>query len=807
MSRINKFILAGILVMGMPAAMVCAEEAAVPKPPDLTAGGEKDKSHDWLLGPTGLRGWMFTLKGRTTAARQILVTAVEKDSPADGIFSTNDVILGVEGKPFKADARIQFGNAITAAETKKGGGRLRLIRWRQGLSTNVDLKLKVLGAYSDTAPYDCPKSKAIFEQGCRRIAKRGLESGGQLGQYVNALALLASGKEEYRPLLADCTKKMAAGMRNGDGCWGMSYANLFLAEYVLATGDEAMRAELKRTTMYVVDAQSTYGTWGHYPRLPNGHAPGYGPMNQIGLAMTLSMALARQAGVADPALDAAIAKSTNFLRWYVNKGAIPYGDHPPEPMHEDSGKCSLAAVLFDLLGDREATSFFARMGTAAYDEREQGHCGNWFNMLWALPGVSRCGPLATGAYLKEQSWYYDLARNWQGGFEYQQIDPSDEGGNYNGWDLTGTYLMSFGLPLKSLYVMGKKPCTVPPLNREEVKAVIHAGRDAYSINGRNGYNARKTRELMAGLASWSPIMRKRSAKALALRKGDFVPALLKMLAGSDPYARYGACEALGCLGPQADAAAPQLRALLKDPDPWLRSLACYALPNLGPEARLASVNDLLRLAASSNPADPRRMVQRAVGSSLFAPYDTGDTPAILAESIEGVDRQLLYPAVRSLLENDDSVARWTPSAIYDKLTDRDAAELLPAIVKAAEELAPSNEWYSYGPWLAGEDLLSRLHIREGMQMSVDHLLVSQWGMFARIEKCPVYLARYGAQAKAVLPQLQALRLGRKGDGVFQKCMDEIEASTESPTLVDLKEFIEKASAGGAVSTDTKKVKP
>ena len=25
-------------------------------PPDFTAGGKKDESHDWLLGPTGLRG-------------------------------------------------------------------------------------------------------------------------------------------------------------------------------------------------------------------------------------------------------------------------------------------------------------------------------------------------------------------------------------------------------------------------------------------------------------------------------------------------------------------------------------------------------------------------------------------------------------------------------------------------------------------------------------------------------------------------------------------------------------------------------
>ena len=127
-------------------------------------------------------------------------------------------------------------------------------------------------------------------------------------------------------------------------------------------------------------------------------------MNQIGLPMTISLVLAREAGVKDPALDKAIDKSSRFLRYYVDKGAIPYGDHPPwGNAHDDNGKSSCAAVLFDMLGDRDATSFNSWMATAAYDNREHGHCGNVWNVLWALPGASRSGPLATGAYLKEQA--------------------------------------------------------------------------------------------------------------------------------------------------------------------------------------------------------------------------------------------------------------------------------------------------------------------------------------------------------------------------------------------------------------------
>ena len=36
------------------------------------------------------------------------------------------------------------------------------------------LKLPAMGIYSDTAPYDCPKSGKIFELGCQAIARKGL---------------------------------------------------------------------------------------------------------------------------------------------------------------------------------------------------------------------------------------------------------------------------------------------------------------------------------------------------------------------------------------------------------------------------------------------------------------------------------------------------------------------------------------------------------------------------------------------------------------------------------------------------------
>ena len=37
----------------------------------------------------------------------------------------------------------------------------------------------------------------------------------------------------------------------------------------------------------------------------------------------------------------------------------------------------------------------------------------------------------------------------------------EEHHKYTNWDCTGAYLLAYALPLKSLYVTGKKPCSVP----------------------------------------------------------------------------------------------------------------------------------------------------------------------------------------------------------------------------------------------------------------------------------------------------------------------------------------------------------
>lgn len=358
--------------------------------PDFTKGDviPENAKHDWNLGPTGLRGWMFCDQMGTSDARQVIITAVDNGSPADGLLKIGDVLLGVGGKPFSYDPRTEFGKAVTVAETKAGGGRLALARWRAGKTEQVVVTLPVLGSLGPTALYDSPKSRLILQQGLRTLAKRMNDPGYARGldaipRSLNALALLAGGDPAHLRLVKREARWAADFETDGFKTWYYGYVMMLLAEYIMATGDDAVLLGLRLLAMEAAKGQSAVGCWGHTFAKPDGRLPGYGMMNAPGLPLTIGLVLARSAGVDDPEVARAIELSARLLRFYIGKGSVPYADHPAWiEGHEDNGKCGMAVVLFNLLGEAEGAYHFTRMATAAHgNERDQGHTGNFFGQL------------------------------------------------------------------------------------------------------------------------------------------------------------------------------------------------------------------------------------------------------------------------------------------------------------------------------------------------------------------------------------------------------------------------------------------
>ena len=723
------------------------------KMPDFTAGDPipAGADHDWNLGATGCRGWMFSDRLVTTDARQIRITKVDKASPAEGVLEVGDVILGVAGKPFSYDPRTEFGKALTAAEQS---GMLSLLRWRGGETATVTLKLPVLGDYSPTAPYDCAKSKRILEQGCRALAARMEDPGyreNPIPRSLNALALMASGNLDYLTLVKREVEWAAGFSADGFQTWYYGYAMLLLAEYVLATGDDSVMPGLRRLALEAAEGQSIVGSWGHRFAQEDGRLMGYGMMNSPGVPLTTALVMARAAGVRDPAVDLAIERSARLLRFYTGKGAIPYGDHVPwTQTHEDNGKCGMVAVLFNLMDEVDGAEFFSRMSLASHGaERDTGHTGNFFNLLWSIPGVAPSGPQATGLWMKEfGSWYFDLARRPDGSFVHLG-PPQARGDKYGRWDCTGAYLLSYSMPLKNLYLTGKRQSKIPQLDAAAAERIIAAGRGWDNKNRNGTYDRLEVGELLGRLGSWSPTVRERAAMALARRKEAPVAELIKMLDAPEIEARYGACQALAQLRGKSADAIPALRAALGHDDMWLRIEAAEALAASGEPGMVALPQLLEMLARGESESDPRAMEQRFLSFAVFG--------TMLRNSLDGVDRDQLRKAIAAGLTNQDGRARGTVGRIYGRLSYEEIKPLLPAIHRAIVEPAPSGIMFASGIRLSGVELLAKHRIREGMALSLEVLEIDKWGKKDRIKRGLKALEQYGGAAKPVLPQLRQLQ--------------------------------------------------
>ena len=786
----------------LPASLVAAGRSRELKIPDFTRGDKipEGAKHDWNLGATGLRGWIFCDQLVTSDARQIAVTQVEKGSPAEGVLAVGDVILGVGGKPFSHDPRTELGKALTLAESEAGQGQLTLTRWRAGSSEEVALKLPVLGTYSATAPFDCLKSKRILEEGCRALARRMddpsyARSLDAIPRSLNALALLASGDTHHLPLIRREVAWASQYESNDMATWYFGYVMLLLSEYQLATGDASFMPGLKRLALEAARGQSAVGSWGHKFARPDGRLYGYGMMNSPGVPLTISLVLARKAGVQDPAVDLAIERSARLMRFYIHKGAIPYGDHHPWiETHEDNGKCGMAAVLFNLINESKGADFFSRMSVASHgSERDCGHTGNFFNLLWAMPGIAQSGPNATGAWMAEfGGWYFDLARRWDHGYRHQG-PPEPEHDSYEGWDATGSYLLAYAMPLKKLYLTGKVEGSVPRLDTTAAQSLVLDGR-GWNNKDRNGfYDGLSIAQLMERLQSWSPIVRERAAMALGRRKDVPIAPLVEMQGSPNLDARYGASQALTFLRGRSTPAIEALGKSLLHEDLWLRIKAADALAAIGKPAS-NTVPQLLEIMARVDTAkDPRGMQQRYLAFALF------NREGMLGRSLENVDRQALYKAVKAGLKNEDGRARSSMGSVYRHLSLDEIRPLLPAIHEAIMQPAPSGEMFADEIRLEGLRVLAKHHIEEGVAACVKYTREQNpWASELRTPEIMEVLLSYGTHAKVAIADLTRIanyfeneepdfpkKLMRQKAKTVRETIAAIQASTHSPSLIRL----------------------
>ncbi len=734
----------------------------MPEIPDLTQGGQKSNKHDWNLGPTGARGWMWGMRLRTDYARQILITQVDPGSPADGLLEVGDVILGMAGKAFDSDARIAFGKAITEAEKTKNRGQLKLVRWRKGKTKNVTLRLKVMGSYGPLAPMDCSKSQTILDNACKYIETNGIGKG--ITGHVNAMGLLASGRTQYLPMVRDYAHKIRVKDAYEMSSWNMSYMNIFLSEYYLLTRDKSVLPKIREMALYLAKGQSRVGTWGHGNAGPDGILGGYGAMCQPSLSCAVSLLLNLRCGIDDPVVEQAIRKSEIFFSTFVDKGNIPYGDHSPREVHDSNGRSSLAVILFDLLDNPHAYGFFARMTVASYGEREEGHTGNYWSFLWGPLGAMRAGPKAAAAFIKEQEWFFELERRWDGGFTYQGgADMAGSEHTTPGWDTTGARILMYAMSLQKLHVTGKGLKVEKALTGKDLEETLMAGRD-YSTWFREGYirtdsyDALSSDELIKRLHTWSMPMRIRAAKALAKKAGDSIAPLKQMLKSKDRSILLGGIYGLEHQGKKAEPALDALVGLLTHDDEWVRFRAGCALCSIGKPARDKAVPVMLKMATRKLPGDRREMNQRYIAFVLWGGGVNGAPHGLLERNMDGVDHTLLVPAIKKLITNEDGLARSFVARAIRMMSFEELAPLWPDLVWGLKNPAPSGIMFNADIREACMNVLVKYRFKEAIPYCAEYVrTMKQHGSQDRIYRVMDTLKSYGAAAKITLPALYKTR--------------------------------------------------
>ena len=765
-SRIGCAVVVLLALAGLPAGGT---------PPDATKD-YIDATYTYNLGPTGARGWiystgnewMFVPEGLTSESRQIKVTAVDAGSPVAGILQTNDVILGLGSTLFTNDARKAFALAIGEAEKTANAGQLKLKVWRNGVTTdNVTLTLPVLGAYSATAPYNCPKSAKILANACHYMATNATFQAGNEGNAVVGLALLAAGRTQDLAKVRTYARSVAAGVGtltvplNEMCAWPWGYNNTFLSEYYLVTGDTNVLHAISEYTITSARGQSWCGTYGHGMAWPmpdgsstHGIVPPYGALNQAGLLVSIGIVLGDKCGIKNPEIAPAIDRSRRYFGYFAGKGAVPYGESPAEELHDDNGKNGEATLLLALQGQADMSpqvQYFVKSCVASYALREFGHCGPFWAHLWPPLAANLGGTNAMAAYFKQIQWELDLARRPDGSFVYHHSlgGKSDADGLGPGSD-TACFMLTYATPLKKIYLTGKNSSARNWISTPDVNEAIADGICTLRLDLKTW----TTNQLLTALSSWSAQKRAWAAEELVKRPGvgALVPELMTMAEGSNAYLRMGATKALTLI--QDMRALPVLARRLNDSDYYVRWLAVGGYADAArflskPAAQPILTNMLATIISHELPVEPINWAEPCQAAQTYLAMAVFNGQ--LANSVVGVPTNLLYPAIGTMSRAHE-FGRATLAGFFNgaALQTNDIAALAPLLTKT---LMAGFTYPDFRLPTAIVNLLAKYNYEEGLAaaMLFDRVVLNR----SRLDPntCFAALQRYRSAATSTLPAL------------------------------------------------------
>ncbi|HAN98586.1 MAG TPA: hypothetical protein DCQ98_14640 [Planctomycetaceae bacterium] len=422
------------------------------------------------LGLTGMRAQL--VENEPTV---LLIRHVFPQSPADGRIEAGDVIVGVDGHPFRTPHRDGYGEEVfggdgpiaelaEALEACQSGTGTLSLEVRRGETTNrVELPIgTIYGSFSATYPIDCAKSDRILAELLEHLVADQRDDG-SFGDPVRdtfaPLALLASGEERYLDAVRRNARFHARTTIAGETRledlpnWAYLSAAIVLSEFHLATGEAWVLDELREIRDFLIRGQfmrpdqiNPRARQSHpdsFPRTPQdaiggwGHNPGfegYGPIQMITAQGAIALSLMHRCGIEvdRKRLDAAY----RFIRRGTGpNGYVWYSDEPGGGADDwaDMGRTGAAALA-------NALSPYADQ---AYRDQALLHARVIGRHPQSFPDTHGSPPMgmaytALGAHLDPESyrslmdanrWWFTMAHCNDGRFFYQ---PNRDNAGYDG---------------------------------------------------------------------------------------------------------------------------------------------------------------------------------------------------------------------------------------------------------------------------------------------------------------------------------------------------------------------------------------
>jgi len=376
---------------------------------------------------------------------------VEEGSPASetGVLKKGQIIESINGEALAdIDPRIQLGRILEKAEATDGLVSFAI----KGMDKPVTVKIKVLGAYSDTWPLDCPKSDKIVRQVADYLSS---PEGNKGLADIGMLFLLSTGND--RDL--EVVRQWARTAKAHSYPWYIGYGGIGLAECYLRTGDQEI---LSRIQEWIDSAARTQhnDAWAGRGSALTGY--GQGHLNASGTHVVTFLMLAKECGASVP--DQTFNRALRHFYRYAGRGSNPYGDDRPYSNFVDNGKngkLAFAMAAAAALTPEGENSIYARArDTCAMQSfynttfMLHGHTGGGIGEIWRSASMSLLyekRPNHYREFMDNRKWHYDLSRRYDGSFGIIG------GGGYDKEQWGVAYPLAYTLPRKTLRITGAPP--------------------------------------------------------------------------------------------------------------------------------------------------------------------------------------------------------------------------------------------------------------------------------------------------------------------------------------------------------------